>query len=74
MFGVLRFVIQPFFLLWKRQPIKAEPQNIEQANSKDSGDPCHLLVTKLGHPVNGEVEPGSALSGSQIWFPVRLSI
>ncbi len=27
-----------------------------------------------GHPVNGEVERGSALSGSQIWFPVRLSI
>ena len=29
---------------------------------------------KSGHPVNGEVERGSALSGSQIWFPVRLSI
>ena len=28
----------------------------------------------LGHPVNGEVERGSAVSGSQIWFPVRLSI
>ncbi len=28
----------------------------------------------VGHPVNGEVERGSALSGSQIWFPVRLSI
>ena len=28
----------------------------------------------MGHPVNGEVERGSALSGSQIWFPVRLSI
>ena len=27
-----------------------------------------------GHPVNGEVERGSAVSGSQIWFPVRLSI
>ena len=32
MFGVLRFVIQPCSLLWRRQPIKAEPQNIEQAN------------------------------------------
>ncbi len=30
--------------------------------------------TNGGHPVNGEVERGSALSGSQIWFPVRLSI
>ena len=29
---------------------------------------------KRGHPVNGEVERGSAVSGSQIWFPVRLSI
>ncbi len=31
-------------------------------------------ATLWGHPVNGEVERGSALSGSQIWFPVRLSI
>ena len=42
----------------------------------------HRVVTSIstsrrklwGHPVNGEVERGSALSGSQIWFPVRLSI
>ena len=32
------------------------------------------IPTVWGHPANGEVERGSALSGSQIWFPVRLSI
>ena len=37
MFGVLRFVIQPYSLLWRRQPIKAEPQNIEQANFEGLG-------------------------------------
>ena len=37
MFGVLRFVIQPFSLVWRRQPIKAEPQNIEQANFEGLG-------------------------------------
>ncbi len=37
MFGVLRFVIQPCSLLWRRQPIKAEPQNIEQANFEGLG-------------------------------------
>ena len=37
MFGVLRFVIQPFSLLWRRQPINAEPQNIEQANFEGLG-------------------------------------
>ena len=31
LFGVLRFVIQPS-LLRRRQPMNAEPQNIEQAN------------------------------------------
>ena len=35
---------------------------------------CGFRPRKEGHPVNGEVERGSALSGSQIWFPVRLSI
>ncbi len=47
MFGVLRFVIQPFFLLWKRQPIKADRRISNKRISKDSGDPCHLLVTKF---------------------------
>ena len=37
MFSVLRFVIQPFSLLRRRQPIKAEPQNIEQANFEGLG-------------------------------------
>ena len=44
MFGVLRFVIQPFALLWRRQPINAEPQNIEQANWRRKG----LLTYSLG--------------------------
>ena len=35
---------------------------------------AHENGFKAGHPVNGEVERGSAVSGSQIWFPVRLSI
>ncbi len=38
------------------------------------GPIVHDKTFFLGHPVNGEVERGSALSGSQIWFPVRLSI
>ena len=37
MFSVLRFVIQPFSLVWRRQPLKAEPQNIEQANFEGLG-------------------------------------
>ena len=40
----------------------------------DNPKTLSLSVSFLGHPVNGEVERGSALSGSQIWFPVRLSI
>ena len=37
MFGVLRFVIQPFFLVLGRQPMNAKPQNIEQANFEGLG-------------------------------------
>ena len=36
MFSVLRFVIEPFPLLWRRQPPNDKPQNIEQANVKVS--------------------------------------
>ena len=37
MFGVLRFVIQPFSLVLGRQPMNAKPQNIEQANFEGLG-------------------------------------
>jgi hypothetical protein len=37
MFGVLRFVIQPFSLVLGGQPMNAKPQNIEQANFEGLG-------------------------------------
>ena len=69
MFGVLRFVIQPFSLLWRRQPIKAKPQNIEQANFEGVGrrgwtqevEPNHAGagIQELSQSFGGRTRPGS---------------